>query len=49
MGEVNHYEQQEEFYDATDFDFDIQNAPPDKLRSFTTNLLAAHELVSKRR
>ena len=48
-GEVNHYEQQEEFYDATDFDFDIQNAPTDTLQSFTTNLLAAHESVSKRR
>ena len=49
MGEINHYEQQEEFYDATDFEFDIQNATPGTLQSFTTNLLAAHKLVSKRR
>ena len=49
MGEVNHYDQQEEFSDATDFEFDIQNAAPDTLRSFTTNLLTAYKLVSKRR
>ena len=50
MGEINHYEQQEEFYDATDFEFDIQNAPPDTLWLFTTTkLLAVHEAVSKRR
>ena len=49
MGEANHYEQQEEFYDATDFDFNFQNKLPDTLQLFTTNLLAAHKLVSKRR
>ena len=37
MGEVNHYEQQDEFYDVTDYDFDIQNAPTDTLQSFTKN------------
>ena len=48
MGEVNHYDQPEEFFDATDFEFDIQNTAPDTLRSFTTNLLTAYESVSKR-
>ena len=46
MGEVNHYNQPEEFFDATDFEFNIQNAAPDTLQSFTTNLLRAYELVA---
>ena len=51
MGEVNHYnnDYEDEFFDANDCAaFDIQFTPPDTLRSFTTNLLAAHESVSRR-
>ena len=46
MGEFDHYEQTEALYDGTDFEFDIQNATPNMLRSFTTSLSAGHELVS---
>ena len=52
MGEVNHYNDDYEaaFFDADDYaTFDIKNAPPDTLRSFTTNILAAYKSVFKRR
>ena len=51
MGEVNHYNDdfEDEFFYATDYTaFDIQNASPDTLRSFTTTLLEAHQSASKR-